>query len=192
MHKSLKASSAGREEDLRWTRAAGSRGPWIHNLVAVLFGLCLLSGLVLGSGLAEGVVGHREFFREAHVVSGLAALVLGLGAMSRFGGSSMVGMARELRTWLVEDQAWFDIWRSTLRRPAHGRSRPNAGQKVAYSTIAASMVVLAVTGLVLRFFSYFPLWLRSGATLSHTLFFYFLTAVILAHIGYAFASRRRD
>ena len=104
----------------------------------------------------------------------------------------MVSMTRQLRTWRGEDQAWFETWRSTLRRPAYGHSRPNAGQKLAYATIAASMVVLAVTGLILRFFSYFPLWMRSGATLSHTLFFYFLTMVILVHIGYVFASRWRE
>ena len=179
-------------EELSWTRTAGSRGPFIHNVVAALFAVCLASGVVLGSGYLEGALGHREVFRELHVVSGLAALGVGLAGLSRLGGRRMSVMARQLRSWRAEDQVWFETWKMTLRRPDYGHTHPNAGQKVAFSAMVASMIVLAVTGLILRFFSFFPLWVRSGATLAHAIFFYLLTVLILAHISYALVSRRRS
>ena len=174
---------------LPWSKAMGSRVARVHNVSAGLFFACLLSGLALDFSVFQGWIGHREFVREFHVITGILAVLVGMVAFSPLKGFRILGMWRMFMGWTHVDSEWLGAWISTFQRPAYGRDRPNPGQKLGASAIFASMVVLAATGLILRFFAYFPLWMRSGSTLAHNLFFYLVSALVIGHIVFVVASR---
>ncbi len=168
-----------------WLGLPGRRVALFHHLTAVFFFASLATALPMFVPAIAAWAGHREVFRETHVITGLLALIVGAASLTTLAGPG----ARERRTafaaWAEADAAWMRSWARRLARPAYTGTGPNPGQRVAASAMAASLVVLAGSGLVLRFFSIFPLWLRTGASLVHNLFFYLLTAIVLAHIAYA-------
>ncbi len=168
-----------------WFRLPGRRLALFHHLTAAFFFLCLATSLPMFVPVVAAWAGHRELYRETHVITGLLALVVGAASLTRLAGPGARERRAAITAWTGTDAAWMRQWRRSLARPAFPQPGPNPGQRVAASAMAASMVALAASGLVLRFFSVFPLWMRTGASLVHNLFFYLLTAIVLVHIVYA-------
>ena len=169
---------------LRWYERVDKNVSKLHNAASLLFGLCLVSAAVLYNSTLQGLIGHREVVREVHVLSGVlsvGAILLGFTPLFR---SSVGKVWRLMMLWSAEDSNWVTQWLKTFRRPSYLIDGPNGGQKIGTAVVASSMLVLLITGLILRFFAYFPLWLRVGATLAHTLFAYLITLFVAIHIYY--------
>lgn len=169
---------------VHWFHVNGAIPARLHNIAVVPFTICFLTSMVLYVGPLEGFFGHREWFRETHVISGVLSVAIVLVGFTPVLGSEMVDLWRTLMFWSEDDSRWFHTWMKTRHRPQSEIQKLNGGQKVASAVIGASMLVLLVSGLILRFFRYFPLWMRAGSTLAHTSFFYLLSVVVVAHISF--------
>ncbi len=180
---SMKAKNYGQDKNLgSWYNELGPATTTIHNLASLFLLVCIASSFILYIGPLEGLIGHREVVRELHVVSGLLAMLVLVVGFSNVWGRAMSKVWNLAMTWSSTDDEWIRRWRTSLRRPYYEESGLNPGQKVAFAVVVALLAVLVVSGLILRLFAYFPLWLRVGATLSHTLFAYALVALVLTHL----------
>ncbi len=168
-----------------WLGLPGSRLALVHHLTAAFFFASLATALPMFVPAVAAWAGHREFYRETHVITGLLALLVGAASLTGLAGPGASERRAAFLAWAEADAAWMRSWARRLARPAYTGTGPNPGQRVAAAAMAASLVALAASGLVLRFFAFFPLWLRTGASLVHTLFFYLLTVLVLAHIALA-------
>ena len=165
-----------------WLGLPGSRLGLFHHLTAAFFFVSLATAFPMFVPSVAAWAGHRELYRETHVITGLLALLIGAASLTGLAGPGARLRRAALYSWAEADAAWMRAWARRLARPAYAGPGPNPGQRVAAAAMAASLVALAASGLVLRFFSIFPLWLRTGASLVHSLFFYLLTALVVAHV----------
>lgn len=173
-----------------WYDSLSKRVALVHNLSAVLFFISLAAALTFYIPALQQLIGYRRLFREVHWITGTLALVVILPSLVSGRRSTFAEAHRRLSSWTISDARFISEWVRRLRRPSYSRTAPNGGQKVAYSIVFASMGVLLVSGLILRFFNYFPISIRAGATLAHDLFFYLVSAVVLGHIVFVALSRR--
>lgn len=173
-----------------WYRAISKKVHLAHNLSALLFFISLATALTFYIPGLQQLIGYRRLFREIHWITGSLSLVVLLPSMMAGKNSPFAEAHRRLTGWTLSDARFMSAWLRRLRRPSYSRSAPNGGQKVAYSTVFASMGILLISGLILRFFNYFPISIRAGATLAHDIFFYLIAVVVLGHLVFVALSRR--
>lgn len=178
----MKAHLGETKGDLRWYRDLGRRPAFLHNLASVLFFISLLSALTFYVGGLQAIFGNREFFREVHVITGIACIAVMAVGYFPLRDRPIAKAWNVLTSWTIADSRFVRGWISSGRRPTYSRRTPNGGQKIATAIIAASMVVLIISGLILRFFRYFPYSFRVGSTIAHTVFFYLIMAVVVGHL----------
>ena len=63
----------------------------------------------------------------------------------------------------------------------------NPGQKLNAIFIGGSIVVMLATGIVLKWFQFFPVSWRTGATVVHDFVAFAIAAVVIGHIIFALA-----
>lgn len=134
----------------------------VHWTTATLFGVLMLTGAALYPGPISVLVGHRDVVRMVHVFAGLALpapLVAGLvGRWSR-------GLRRDLgrlNRWTV--------------------AKFNPGQKLNAAFLGAAVVVMLMTGSIMKWFSLFTLDWRTGATFVHDWFALGIWISISGHV----------
>lgn len=157
---------------------------WLHWINAALVGLLVATGAALYWGELASVVGRRALLKDIHVIAGLAlpvpfllslpgrqgrALRRDLGALNRFNG---------------DDIRWL---RSRGDDPTVRLGKFNPGQKLNTAFVGAALVTMLATGLVMRFFSPFPLSWRTGATFVHDWTALALGVAITGHVLLAVA-----
>lgn len=184
------SSDKPNQEPEVWYRHLSKRVALAHNLSAILFFISLATALTFYVPALQQLIGYRRLFREVHWITGTLALVVLLPALATGKRSPLAEAHRRLSSWTITDARFISEWLRRFRRPPYARTAPNGGQKVAYSIVFASMAILLVSGLILRFFNYFPISIRAGATLAHDIFFYLISAVVLGHIVFVVLSRR--
>ena len=173
-----------------WYRTLSKRVLVAHNISAFFFFVSLAAALTFYIPALQQLIGYRLFFREVHWITGTLSLVVLVPTMVSGRSSVFAEAHRRLTSWTVADARFISQWSRKFRRPTYSRTAPNGGQKVAYSIVFASMGILLISGLILRFFNYFPISIRAGATLAHDLFFYLITAVVIGHLVFVALSRR--
>ncbi len=173
-----------------WYKSISQRVVVAHNLSALLFFVSLATALTFYIPALQQLIGYRRLFRELHWITGTLSLLVLAPSMLKGRRSPFAEAHRRLSSWTVTDARFISGWIRTLRRPTYDRRLPNGGQKVAYAIVFASMGILLISGLVLRFFNYFPISIRSGATLAHDLFFYLIAVVVLGHLIFVAMSKR--
>ena len=159
---------------------------WLHWATAALVGVLVLTGVVLYWGELSVIVGRRTFFKDLHVIAGLCLPVPFLLALPGRRGRALRRDLGALNRFSPDDLRWL---RSRASDSTVRLGKFNPGQKLNAAFVAAALVTLLATGLVLRFFSPFPLAWRTGATFVHDWTALALGLAVTGHIWLAGADR---
>src|SRR5579884_1524046 len=160
-------------ELLRFTRSQR----WVHRSTAILMGICLLTAAVLYIGPLSTLVGRRGFVEWVHVAAGLALPVPFLLSLA---SKAMRADIRVLNRFTASDWRWLRARDRRSGRIPVGKF--NAGQKLNANFQLGAILVMLLTGSVMRFANHWPIAWRTGATFVHDWLAYALLAVILGHI----------
>jgi formate dehydrogenase subunit gamma len=153
---------------------------WVHKCLLVLMTICIATAVALYFGPVAIVVGRRHLMETIHVYSGIALLApIIIGLSSRAFRRDL----RRINRFAAHDWAWL---RSRMRR---GGAIPvgkfNAGQKLNSAFVLGSILVMLLTGLVMRFGNGLDVSWRTGATFVHDWIAYAIVIVILGHVRFA-------
>ena len=154
----------------------------LHWTTAALVLTCAVTGFSLYVGSVSAVVGHREVVKTVHVTAGLAIpvpLVLAYLGPWRRGVRAEV---RRLGRWSPGDRRWL---RSRGREARSEVGKFNAGQKANAAFVAGMIPLMLVSGSVMKWFHYFPVRYRTGATFVHDWTAIATWAVVAGHILFA-------
>ena len=150
----------------------------LHWTNALLFCDLLLTGLVLYGFPGTGWVGNRLVVKDLHVYAGYALPWPVLLAMLAPAGRQVRDDIRRFARWTDDDRRWWR--RSTRSTAAVGKFNP--GQKLNAVFTGACIMVMATTGIVMRFPSVFADRWRTGADFTHRWFAIALLCTITGHI----------
>jgi formate dehydrogenase subunit gamma len=154
----------------------------VHWVTAALMITLLTTGFSLYAGPLSTLVGRRNLVRNVHVYSGLLLpLPVLLAIVTRLGAGLRADLGR-LNRWTADDRAW---WRRSRRATAR-LGKFNPGQKLNATFIGAAIVVMLMTGSIMRWFEPFSDSWRQGATFVHDWFAIGLLLAIAGHILLAF------
>jgi formate dehydrogenase subunit gamma len=154
----------------------------VHWVTAALMLTLLATGFSLYAGPLSTLVGRRNLVRTIHVYSGLLLPVPVLLAIVTRAGAELRADLGRLNRWTNDDRAW---WRRG-RRAATRLGKFNPGQKLNATFIGAAMVVMLMSGSIMRWFEPFSDSWRQGATFVHDWFAIGLLFAIAGHILLAF------
>ncbi len=156
----------------------------LHWVTAALVGVLVATGAVLYWGELASLVGRRALIKEIHVVAGLGLPIPFLLAVRGRRGRKLRRDLGALNRFSADDIRWL---RSRGADPTVRLGKFNPGQKLNAAFVAGALVTLLATGLVLRFFSPFPLSWRTGATFIHDWTALALGLAVTGHICLAVA-----
>ena len=154
----------------------------VHWVTATLMLTLLVTGFSLYVGPLSTLVGRRELVRTIHVYSGLLLPIPVLVAIALRAGRELRADLGRLNRWTSDDRAWW----SRRRRAGARLGKFNPGQKVNATFIGAAMVVMLMSGSIMRWFGPFSDSWRQGATFVHDWFAIGLLFAITGHILLAF------
>jgi formate dehydrogenase subunit gamma len=153
----------------------------VHWCNATLFLVLLATGASLYFPQLSTIVAHRHTVKTIHVYAGLLLpLPLLLGLLLPGGRQFRRDVAR-INRWTADDRRWWS--RRTRSTAQLGKFNP--GQKLNAVFVAAAIVLMLMTGSIMRWFKPFPDSWRTGATFVHDWVFITLLVVIVGHIVFA-------
>jgi len=152
-----------------------------HWCTATLMLILLFTGFSLYAGPLSDLVGRRRLVKTIHVYSGLALPVPVLIALVLRSGKQLRADFGRLNRWSRDDRAWW----SRKRRAQVQLGKFNPGQKVNATFIGAAIVVMLMSGSIMRWFKPFSDSWRQGATFVHDWFAIGLLFAIIGHIALA-------
>lgn len=153
----------------------------VHWSTAALLLSLLVTGTILYVPAFSVAVGHRATVEQVHVVTGLGLLgpiALGLAGPWR---RRLLGDVRTLDRWTSADWAWF---RGRRRSKALGleTGKFNGGQKAEAALLGGGMVIMVLTGIVMRWSPLFPASWATGATFLHDAAYVAIALAVAGHI----------
>ncbi len=153
----------------------------VHWSTAVLLLSLLVTGTILYVPTLTVAVGHRATLEQVHVVTGLALLgpiAVGLAGPWR---RTLLADVRRLDRWTAVDWAFF---RGRRRAKALGleAGKFNGGQKAEAAVLGGGMLVMVLTGVVMRWSPPFPAAWATGATFLHDAAYVALALAVAAHV----------
>ena len=157
---------------------------WLHWVTAALVGVLVASGAVLYWGELSSLLGRRTLFKEIHVIAGFCLPIPFLVALPGRRGRALRRDLGALNRFSADDFRWL---RSRGADPTVRLGKFNPGQKLNAAFVGAALVTMLATGVVLRFFSPFPLAWRTGATFVHDWTALALGLAITGHVWLAAA-----
>jgi formate dehydrogenase subunit gamma len=141
----------------------------------------LLTGFSLYAGPLSDLVGRRRLVKTIHVYAGLSLPIPVLVALVlRAGGQLRADLGR-LNRWSTDDRAWW----SRKRRASVQLGKFNPGQKLNATFIGAAIVVMLMSGAIMRWYEPFSDSWRQGATFVHDWFAIGLLFAAIGHIALA-------
>jgi formate dehydrogenase subunit gamma len=155
-----------------------------HWANALLFAILMLTALPLYFGSLADVIGRRALVAEVHLWTGIALPVPVLISLLGPWGSQMRRDLRRINRWTREEVVWL---RALGRRAPRVVDKFNPGQKLNAIFIGTSIVVMLATGFILKWFRFFPVSWRTGATFVHDVVAFAIFAVVFGHISFALA-----
>ncbi len=153
-----------------------------HWIVAIAFFAAGLSGLALfhpSLFFLANLFGGGPWTRIIHPWAGVV-MVIAFFLMARWMWADNYLTAED---WQWLKQIWDVVGNKEERLPPAGRY--NAGQKMLFWTLVASLVLLLVSGAMIwygYFALYFPLWARQLAAAVHAFAAFVLVLAIIVHI----------
>lgn len=156
-----------------------------HWANATLFGILMFTAIPLYFGSFFGVVFPRHTIEEIHLYSGLTLPLPIIISLLGPWGRQMRRDVRRFSFWTHREILWLRSFGSTKLEA----DKFNPGQKLNALFIGAVIVVMLVTGFMLRWFEFFPVSWRQGATFVHDAFALLIFAVVFGHIYMALTHR---
>jgi len=153
----------------------------LHWTNATLFFILLFTGASLKIGGLAALVGRRETVKTIHVYTGLALPVPVLIAILIPAGRQFRRDLGRINRWSRDDERWWT--RQNRKHVQLGKFNP--GQKANAIFIGAAIVIMLMSGSIMRWFKPFPDSWRTGATFVHDSMFLLLLLVIAGHILFA-------
>ncbi|HEY1466297.1 MAG TPA: cytochrome b/b6 domain-containing protein [Acidimicrobiales bacterium] len=157
-----------------------------HWATAALFGILMATALPLYFVQVESLVGRRPLVADIHTWSGVALPVPLIISLAGPWGARMRRDVRRFNLWTADEVRWLRSWgRERMAKP----DKFNPGQKLNAVFIAGAIVVMLGTGFVLKWFRFFPLSWRTGATFVHDVLALGVFIVVFGHIAFAVSHR---
>jgi len=153
-----------------------------HWATAALFLTLVVTGAALYVPPLVALVGRRALIVRVHVDAGLALPVPLLLSVAGPWGKALRADLRRLNRWSNDDRRWLSLALRRLPRSHLRVGKFNAGQKLNAAFSLGVMGVMLMTGSIMRWFYFWPLSWRSGATFVHDLVAYIFVAAVAAHI----------
>jgi len=154
----------------------------VHWVTAVLVLVLVATGAILYVPAFSVAVGRRLLVEDTHIYVGLALFVPVLVAMVGRWGARLRADLRQMKGLNDAEMAWLA---SLGRRGREAIGKFNPGQKLNTNAVGGMLVVLFVTGVILRWGNFLPVTVRTGATFVHDVFAVTFAVVIVGHIGFA-------
>jgi formate dehydrogenase subunit gamma len=150
----------------------------VHWCNATLFFVLLFTGAALYAGPVSTWVGHRALVKTVHVYTGLALPLPLLIGVSAPAGRQLRRDLSRLNRWTRDDRRWWSP--RNHHRAELGKFNP--GQKLNAVFVGAAIVVMLMTGSIMRWPDSFSDDWRTGATFVHDWTFIALCFAIFGHI----------
>jgi formate dehydrogenase subunit gamma len=150
----------------------------VHWTNATLFFILIVTGASLKIGSFATLVANRHAVKTIHVYVGLFLPVPILVAIFLRAGKQFRNDLARMNRWSQDDKRWW----SPRKRPSVQLGKFNPGQKLNTVFIGAVIVVMLMTGSIMRWFEPFPDSWRTGATFVHDSTWLVLLFVIAGHI----------
>ena len=157
-----------------------------HWANALLFGILMLTALPLYFPSLSDVVGRRALVADIHVWSGVVLPVPIVISLLGPWGAQMRRDVRRINVWTNDEVTWL---RSLGRNAPRVVDKFNPGQKLNAIFVGASILVMLATGFILKWFGFFPVGWRTGATFVHDALAFAIFAVVIGHILFALTHR---
>lgn len=159
-----------------------------HWANALLFGILMLTALPLYFGSLGAEIGRRGLVEAIHLWAGIALPIPIVVSLIGPWGRRMRRDVRRINNWTKDEIQWL---RALGRRSAPKVvDKFNPGQKLNAIFVGGAIVVALATGFILKWFQYFPLGWRSGATFVHDVMALAIFLVVLGHIAFALTHRQ--
>lgn len=155
----------------------------VHWTNAMLFLVLLFTGASLYLPALSTVVAHRHAVKTIHVYAGLLLPLPLLIGLLLPGGRQLRRDLSRINRWTDDDRRWWK--RSNRANVQLGKFNP--GQKLNAIFVGSAIVLMLMTGSIMRWFEPFPNSWRTGATFVHDWVFITLVVVIVGHIMFAFS-----
>lgn len=155
-----------------------------HWATALLFAILMVTALPLYFGSIAGVIWPRALVEEIHLWAGIALPVPFLVSIVGPWGARFRRDVRRINVWTRDEVTWLK---------AMGRKAPqvvdkfNPGQKLNAIFTGAAIVLMLASGAMLKWFRFFPVDWRTGATFVHDLFAFAIFLVVAGHVLFALA-----
>ncbi len=153
-----------------------------HWINALLFGILMVTALPLYFGSIAGVVGRRALVEQIHLWAGIALPVPLLISLLGPWGAQFRRDLRRINVWTRDEVAWL---KALGRKAPQVVDKFNPGQKLNAIFTGAAIVVMLATGAMLKWFRFFPLEWRTGATFVHDVFAFAIFIVVAGHVLFA-------
>ncbi len=150
----------------------------VHWTTAVLVGILIATGAILYMGELSALIGRRDLIRNIHVIAGLSLPVPIVAALFTPAGRGLRRDFKRINRWSADDRHW---WRRARRAEAR-LGKFNPGQKLNASFLGGALVVMLMSGSIMRFFSPFPDSWRTGATSVHDWFALGIGISLIGHV----------
>jgi formate dehydrogenase subunit gamma len=153
-----------------------------HWMNALLFGILMATALPLYFAQVESIIGRRALIAEIHVWAGVALPIPLIISLAGPWGARFRRDLRRVNVWTRAEIRWlrsFGVQR--LMRP----DKFNPGQKLNAIFTGGAIVIMLGTGSILKWFRFFPVEWRTGATFVHDLLAAMIFAVVFGHIAFA-------
>lgn len=157
-----------------------------HWATAVLFGILMATALPLYFVQVESFVGRRALVADIHTWAGVALPVPLIISLAGPWGTRLRHDVRRCNLWTAAEVRW--LWSFGRRRIARP-DKFNPGQKLNVLFVAGAIVVMLGTGFVLRWYRFFPLDWRTGATFVHDVLALGVFLVVAGHVTFALTHR---
>jgi len=157
-----------------------------HWATALLFVILMATALPLYFVQVESIVGRRALVADIHTWSGVALPVPLIISLAGPWGARMRRDVCRFSLWTAAEVRWlWSLGRERIPKP----DKFNPGQKFNALFIAGAIVVMFGTGFVLKWFRFFPVSWRTGATFVHDVLALGVFIVVFGHIAFAVSHR---
>jgi formate dehydrogenase subunit gamma len=157
-----------------------------HWANALLFGILMLTALPLYFGSLASIVGRRALLEDIHLWTGVALPVPLLVSLVGPWGARLRRDLRRINVWTRDEITW--LRRLGMNAPPV-TDKFNPGQKLNAIFVGASIVIMLATGAMLKWFRFFPVSWRTGATFVHDVLAFAIFIVAFGHILFALTHR---
>jgi formate dehydrogenase subunit gamma len=153
-----------------------------HWSTATLFAVLMATALPLYFVQVESLVGRRALVAEIHTWAGVALPVPLIVSLSGPWGALLRRDIRSVNLWTAGELTWLrSLGRRALPRPG----KFNPGQKLNAIFTGGAIVVMLATGSILKWYRFFPLDWRTGATFVHDVLALAIFLVVTGHVAFA-------